>query len=109
MEKSYNLQPKPEIEPVKVEQKDPEAEYQEEEIKEKPEVIIQPDEYDVSLAACFSLTMVNGHIVKFLPNGDVMQKKIKSKLQNLLEAHVGSPDEELHRVVTGKGIFLAIF
>ncbi len=41
-------------------------------------VVVEPDEYDVTLTASFTITMENGHAVKFLPNGDVMQKKLSS-------------------------------
>ena len=43
--------------------------------QEEEEVVVEappPDEYDVALAATLTLTMKNGHIVKFLPNGDVL-------------------------------------
>ena len=45
---------------------------EEEEPEPVKEVVIPPDEYDVEQAAAFVLTMKNGHLVKFLPNGDVM-------------------------------------
>ena len=64
----------------------------EEEEEEEEEVIIPPDEYDVEQAACFSLSMENGHILKFLPNGDVMQKKVQSKNCNLLYEDLDNPE-----------------
>ena len=60
------------------------GEESEEEKEEIIEIIIPPDEYDVELSACFTMTMNNGHVVKFLPNGDVMQQKLQSKNENLL-------------------------
>ena len=49
--------------------------------------------------------MENGHVLKFLPNGDVMQKKVQSKSCNLLYEDSENPAKETHRVVTGKGTF----
>ena len=113
MQKKYIMRPKPEvIEPeVKmVEQEVTEEEEnkkdkkskkgkgkkgKEEEVEEEEEeveVIIPPDEYDVEQAACFSLSMENGHILKFLPNGDVMQKKVQSKNENLLYKNYDNPE-----------------
>ena len=113
MQKKYIMRPKPEVvvkEVKKVEKlveeedtskKDKKAkkgkgkkgkEESEEEEEEEEEIIIPPDEYDVEQAACFSLSMENGHILKFLPNGDVMQKKVQSKKCNLLYEDYDNPE-----------------
>ena len=75
------------------------------EVAEAPAEVVLPDEYDVEQAASFVLTMENGHVLKFLPNGDVMQKKVQSKSCNLLYEDAENPAKETHRVVTGKGTF----
>ena len=112
------MRPKPEPvvepEPEVVEESDQDKKKKSKDDDEEPEpepepVVIPPDEYDVTQTACFSLSMENGHIVKFLPNGDVMQKKVESKKMNLLYPNTDNPEQELHRVVTGKGTFFSFF
>jgi hypothetical protein len=63
--------------------------------------------------ASFTLTMVNGLVVKFLPNGDVLQirqsphKNIMSRefeeIVNPYEDHKLNSEIELKRIITGKG------
>jgi len=84
MQKKFHMRPKPEPEVVEEPEENPDEEEDGGEKKkskdgeedeapvEKVEVVVPPDEYDVEQNASFVLTMKNGHILKFLPNGDVM-------------------------------------
>lgn len=95
-------------------------EVDEEEVIEKvvEEVVAEPDYYNVALSLCFTLTMENGHAVKFLPNGDVLQKKLSSVQRDFRRPMDGLNfngdgerllDLENKRIVTGKGnVFLEL-
>lgn len=87
-----------------------EEEKHEEEVKH-----IEPEqkepEIPESYSATFTLTLRNGLVVKFLPNGDIMQTLVKSSVKPVRkqfqdvvsDAAEKREIEENHRIITGKG------